>query len=72
MEWFKRYPHLECLCFHCVCVYVCADVNLCVRVRCPLLQRKGFCEKHKAGGGYGHGEKTEHQAPLFSALGFYH
>lgn len=32
MEWFKRFPHLECLCFHCVCVcvYVCADVNMCV------------------------------------------
>lgn len=35
------------------------------RVRCPLSS-----EKLKSGGGYGHKEKTEHQAPLFSALGF--
>lgn len=54
--------------FH--CVSTCVQMCKCVRVRCPLLQRKGFCEKHEAGGGYGHGERTEHQAPLFSALGF--
>lgn len=69
MEWF-RFSHLECLCFA-VCVRLCMCVNNCVRVRCPLLQKKkGFREKHEARGDYGHMEKMEHQAPLFSALGF--
>lgn len=38
MEWF-RFSHLECLCFA-VCVRLCMCVNNCVRVRCPLLQKK--------------------------------
>ena len=59
------------LVLHCMCVYACADVNMCVSVQCPLLWRRGFCKKHEARGEFmATGEETEHQAPLISALGF--
>lgn len=70
---------LECLC---VFDSVCADANICVEVLCPLLQKKKKRKEKKedfvrstrleesGGGGYGHREKSEHQALLlFSALG---
>lgn len=47
----------------CFCKYVCQSLVP------TASEKKGFCEKHTVGGRYGHGEKTEHQAPLFSALG---
>lgn len=46
MEWFKRFSHLECLC---VCVSMCVCKFVCRSSVPTASEKKGFCEKHKAG-----------------------
>ena len=63
------------LAFHCVrvcvCLSVCSCISVCQRsVPTASEKKKDFVRSTRPGGGYGHREKTEHQAPLFSALGF--
>lgn len=75
MEWYKRFSHLECLCFTTTpCLHVCVRVYVYVlyvnvyQSSLPDASEKGFWEKQKAGEVMATG-KREHQAPLFSALG---
>lgn len=41
MEWFKRFSHLECLCYIvCPCVYMCPDLNICDKNSMPTASEK--------------------------------
>lgn len=54
-----------------LCVSTCVLMFMCVsEFGAHCFREKDFVRSTRPGGGYGHGEKTEHQAPLFSALGF--
>lgn len=53
MEWFKRFPHLECLCFHCMCVClrVCRCKYVCVsEFGAHCFREKDFVRSTRPGG----------------------